>query len=606
MGHTYNIFDAALAGAINAEPDIKLSEAAMIDNSNVLIEDGEVQTSPLRLLEGVDNNDNQIKIPDQSFVIISVTEATDTIVFEGDGSGIVETDTIYLMNNHDGGGNYNDGTYTVSTIDESGGNTTITTVSSIDNDSITGFLFFGEGVTLKIRALLLDDGSEEIFFFTRNCIYQYKLAGLFLAKLVLPYTLGSDVLHWSVDQGLVNFGTTGTPDQEQGLIACNGLEEPLRIKSNGIITILNAVTGGGTINAAKHCVFYENYLLLGNVVVDGDDSPTWFYNSDLLDTANFSTNDSSFFITEGSDALTGFGKEKDNLIIFKSESIIQVYFTATDDIFQLNRISTPIGCTAPDSIINDRNNFLYFFGTDKRFKILRTGGDISNVIEKSLRNVKDSLISGIRGIYIRDDDRLIWSIPEGANAINNNRLVIIKEGVWSFLDIEVSAFSVFRKVFTDTWDTLEVAVTWDNVFGAWNTVQGQEGNLNILGTDFNGNISTMFSSYEDQGELYESYVTVSTDLNKKKALNTYKRITKIRFYFIPITSEDSIDLEVSRDNNITYDEISTFSAYDPDKDMNIITKTMSLRGKSFRFRIKSIDRFNLIGLIIYFETMGDR
>lgn len=606
MSFEYNIFDAALAGAINAEPDIKLSEAAMVDNSNVLIEDGEVQTSPLRLLEGIDNNDNQIKIPDQSFVISSVTAATDTIIFIGDGSGIVTTDTIYLMNNNDGGGNYNDGTYTVDTVIEGGGNTTITTVESLTYNANTGYCFFGEGITLKIKSLLLDDGSEEIFFFTRNNIYQYKIAGLYIAKLTLPYTLASDVEYWGVDQGLVNFGTTGSPNQAQGLIGCNGIDGPLRIKADGTITELTPVTGSGTITSATHCVFYENYLILGNVVVDGDDFPTWFYNSDLLDTSNFSTNDSSFFITEGSDSITGFGREKDNLIIFKSESIIQVFFLATDDIFQLNRISTPIGCIAPDSIINDRNNFLYFFGTDKRFKILRTGGDISNVIEKSLRNIKDSLVPNIRGIYLRDDDRLIWSIPEGANATENNKLVIIKEGVWSFLDIGVSAFSVFRKVFTDTWNTTEPAVTWDNVFGAWNTVQGQQGNTNILSSNYHGSLSILFASYEDQGNTYESYVTISTDLNKKQSLNMNKRITKIRFYFVPITSNDSIDLDISRDNRITYDNITSFSAYDADKDINIITKTMSLRAKSFRFKIKSNDRFNLIGLIIYFETMGDR
>jgi hypothetical protein len=608
MGHQYHIFDAALAGAVTSEPDIKLSEAAMVDNSNIIIEDGEVQTSPLRLLEGLDNNDNQIKIPELSYDIVSVTEASDTIVFSGTGSGIVSTDTIYLMGNNTGG-NYNDGYYTVDTVNEGGGNTTIVTNENISYDATSGWLFFGTTEALKIKSLFLVDGSEELFIFTKNNIYQWKLASLSLNKLTLPYTLSGDVEHWSVDQGQVNFGTTGSPDQQQGLIACNGIGRPMKVEDTGDVTILLAVVdgGGNYIDIADHCIFYENYLLLGNVVLStAVEMPSTFYNSDLLDTANFVTNDSAFFQTEGPDRITAFGREKDNLIIFKSDSILQTYFTTTDDLFTINRISTPIGCIAPDSIINDKNNNLYFFGTDKRFKVVRTNEDIANVIERDIREIKDELIPRIAGVYIKEDNRLAWAIPQGSSATMNNKVIIVKEGVWSFLDIEVSAFSTFRKTFTDTWDTIDPTITWNNAVGSWNDVQGQEGFAKILTSDYSGNLSTLFNSYDDLGNTYESYVTISTDLNTKKALNTFKRITKIRFYFKPITSGDTIDLDISKDNNNTYDSITSFSAYDADKDINIITKAMSLRAKSFRFKIKSDDRFNLIGMVIYFERMSDR
>ena len=259
MSPIFNIFDGALGGAITSEPDIKLSEAAMIDNSNVLIEDGIVQTAPLRLLEGYDNNDNQIKIPDTSYDIVSVTATTDTIVFSGIGSGIVSTDTIYLMGNNDNG-NYNDGYYTVDTVIEGGGDTTITTIESITYDSSNGYCFFGTSEALKIKSLLLQDGSEEIFIFTKNNIYQHKISGKTLNKLSLPYTLTLDVEHWSVDQGLINFATIVSPDQEQGLIACNGIGRPLKINSAGAVTVLAAdlVPGGASyISVAKYCIFFK-------------------------------------------------------------------------------------------------------------------------------------------------------------------------------------------------------------------------------------------------------------------------------------------------------------------------------------------------------------
>lgn len=615
MSFTYNIFDGALAGAITSEPDIKLSEAAMVDNSNVIIEDGEVKTSPLRLLEGEDNNGNQIKIPELSYPIVSVTSSTDTIVFTGTGSGISVTDTIYLMNNSftedpSSGGEevWNDGYYTVSTVIEGGGTTTIVTVEDVLYDSTDGYLF--SGITEAINLFsLFSEGSEELFIFTKNNIYQWKIAGMFLDKLTLPYELSGNVEHWSVDQGLINFGTTESPDSEQGLIACNGIDRPLQINSDGTVEVLDAeIDDGGTyISIADHCAFYENYLILGNVTLNtGDVFPRRFYNSDLLDTANFKSNDASFFTTEGPDAIAAFGKNRQYLIIFKEESIIQVYFTGSEDLFQLDRLSTPVGCRSPLSIINDRNNFLYFFGTDKRFKILETGGDISDVIEKTVRNINDTLIPKISGAYVRDDNRLVWSIPVGANATGNNKVVIIKEGIWSFLDIEASVFSVFRKVFTDTWDTVNPNITWDNATDSWDNVQGVRGKLKTLTTDYSGNLSTLFDSNDDLGNSYTSYVTISTDLNKKQSLNLFKRITYIRAYFKPINDNDTISIDVSKDNSSTFTNIASFSAYDADKDLSIIHLPLSLRAKSFRFKIHSTDIFSMIGLIVKFEKSGSR
>ena len=455
------------------------------------------------------------------------------------------------------------------------------------------------------------DGAEELYFFTANNIYQWKIAGLVLNRLEITgtgsYTL-SGVEHWSVEQGLVNFGTTGTPDTEQGLIAANGQGRPLKIRDDGTVTVLLADIGGGLhIANAAHCYFFNNYLLLGDVVLsNGDELPSTFYNSDISDTANFETNDASFFITEGVGAITAFALEKDNLIIFKESSIIQAYFTGDANIFQLNRVSNVIGCLAPDSIVSDRNHFLYFFGTDKRFKILRSLGDISDVIEKTVDNLKDSLIPKIRSTYDADENRLIWAVPEGANATANNKCIVIKQGKWSFLDIAVSAFSDFSKTFTDTWDTISTSITWDNAVGSWNDVTGQEGDVKTLTTDFSGNVSTLFTSFDDQGSSYESYVTISTDLNNKAALNFFKRITKIRFYFVPITSGDTIYLDVSKDNDLAFNNLTSFSAYDIDKDINIITKAVSIRAKSFRLKIRSNDRFKLVGMILYGEAYGDR
>ena len=617
----YTVMDGALAGQNTSQPDLKLSEAAMVNNSNVLIQDGEVQTSTLRLLEGEDNNENQIKIPAQAFNIISVDAATDTIIFSGDGSGIVTTDTIYIMNSS-GDDNpstsgpgifYNDGYYTVDTIIEGGGNTTITTVESIGQNSIEGWVFFGTTEVLKAKSLLLEGGSEQIYIFTENNIFEWNLSGKSLDKLDAPYTL-ENITQWSVDDGTVNFGSIVTPDNKPGLICCTGIGRPLKIEDDGTVTVLDAEIndGGDYIANVIHCVFYNNYLLLGNVTLStGDDFENVFYNSDLRDTENFNIeavgSDASFFLTDGTDEITAFHPQQDNLIVFKSRSIIQMFFTGTADLFQLNKISNAIGCRAPDSIVIDRNHFLYFFATDKRFKVLRGLTDISNVIERTIRDIKDNIVFKIRGQYITDDNRLIWAIPIGANATQNNKVIIIKDGIWSFLDIECSAFVQINKVFTDSWNTISEESTWDNVVGAWNDVEGEEGVFTTLGADFSGNLFTMFKSYQDLGVDYESSVIISTDLNKKQGLNMYKRITKIRFYFVPKIENDTIYLDISRDNETTYTNLTSFTAYNGGaNDINIINKAVSIRAKSFRFKIRSEDRFNLVGMIIYFEAYGDR
>ncbi len=97
MSFTYSIFDPGLAGQINSVPDIKLSTAAAIDNSNILIEKGEVITSTMRQAEGEDINGNQILIPEFAFDVISVDANEDTIIFAGDGSGLEANDQLYLM-----------------------------------------------------------------------------------------------------------------------------------------------------------------------------------------------------------------------------------------------------------------------------------------------------------------------------------------------------------------------------------------------------------------------------------------------------------------------------------------------------------------------------
>lgn len=624
MGFNYKIFDPANAGAVNAIPDLKLSTAAAIDNSNVLIEEGEVVTAPLRLSEGTDSNEYQIKVPEYAYTITLINALANSITIDGDDNTIEAGDEVYIMYSYEEeinpsgeflnpsvitATNFNDGYYTVETVSRADGETEITVSENILYNSTVGELFHGTTEALKIHNLYMPDGSEEIFIFTKNAVYQYKPLGPYITKLEFPYEL-STITYWSIVQGTINFGSIESSSTAEGLIACPNTGRPVKISSAGIITVLDAETDDSSnyISNAKHCIFYENYLILGNVTLStGNDYPKRFYRSAQYDTQDFANSDlgAGWNEVEGPDYITGFGREQDNLIVFKNESIHQVYLIGEGEtVFQINRISTPVGCIAPDSAINDRENNLYFFGTDKRFKALR-GGDISDIIEKTVDQIKDTLIPYISGIYMQSEDRMLWAVPSSASSTNNDKVIVIKKGNWTFLDLELSAFSIYRETATDTWGTIDG--TWATIARDWGELSGTIGNKNIICCDYDGNLGLMFQSYADLGSSYESSVTISTDLSGKGALDVYKRITKIQFYMRPMSSgEDNVTITISKDNDIGYVSATSFDTYDANKDIVILTKPMSIRAKSFRIKVSTEERFKLIGMIIYYETFGRR
>ena len=643
MGLSYSIMSPGLAGIVNDTPDIKLQDVASPNSSNVLIEDGEIVTSPLRLVQGIDNNGNQIIVPEEWFTIIeannwdmipnpenpsenpswepyiddpSVSSTLDpnTIELSGISLGISATDTIYLMNNNDGS-DYNDGSYTVDSVVEDSGNTLVTTVEDILYDTGTqGYVFTGYTPILHIHSLVTN-GSEQTYIFTANSIFRWEFASKILTPLTLPVALNDDVEYWSVDQGVVNFGTLASPSNSDGLIVCHNQGSPLKISSSAVITELTATVDSAatTITNAKVCKFYENILLLGNVTLStGSEYPKRFYRSDILDTANFGENSDTYpgtqgwNDTEGFDDIQAFGLSQNVLLIFKTETILQSTFIGEDfGVLRIDGLSRAIGCLSPGSIVNDRQDNLYFFGTDKRIKTLH-GQDITDAIDKTITEVKDDIILGITSHYNKNDDRLLWSIPFGPSATENNKIITLKDGAWSFLDISVSAFNNFKRLSTLTWDAVPDNVTWDNVAGTWNSVTGEIGSVELLTGDYDGNLGILFGSYQDLDSDYTSSVEVATDLANSQALDEFKRITSVRFYFRPISENSTVTFSVSKDNDIAFEEITTFNTFNINKDLVIINRPMSYRCKSMKLKISSTDKFQLVGMILFFNVGGNR
>lgn len=157
----------------------------------------------------------------------------------------------------------------------------------------------------------------------------------------------------------------------------NGTDVPFKWNATGNAAAMTVPTG---LTKAKYVRQFNNYLFLANVVVSGTSHPSRIYYSNLNTSSTYTATDFIEVSKNDGQEITGIKVLSDRLVIFKSRSIYNLFFTGDADIpFILpggGKSNSPVGCVAPFSIQEIDNGLvflsydgLYFYDGNSSYKI---------------------------------------------------------------------------------------------------------------------------------------------------------------------------------------------------------------------------------------------
>ena len=389
------------------------------------------------------------------------------------------------------------------------------------------------------------------------------------AGVILTCTLLAKGSGYSVANGLAVTGGTGSDATINILLV--DVFAPLDTAS-GIN--YGTVEDPEYLTKAKYVEVYENYLFLGYTYEAGTSLPQNVRWSDLLDEADWKTGDAGGATIGSRDFITGLIKYKGFLIIFKQESVHQMWLTeASADIFNNKPLFTNLGCKASHSIVMDDKENLYFFASDNTFRHLLYG-EISQTIDPIVKGIKSSLVDGIKSTFIEEYGQIWWAIPYGECSANNK--IIKYKQVWNQEDTAINAFGDYIK-------------ESDALF------------LADLGADTSGYTKKL---HDSEAGSNASYFVLSTDLTDKKGLSYYKRLEDLYIY-VKKESSGTLTIEIKRDNETTWQSIGTIDLTGSE-DILIQHLAPDIRGKTFLIKVSSNDHYRFLGMLFKFLIVGER
>jgi len=466
--------------------------------------------------------------------------------------------------------------------------------------------------------LLSDSNEIYLFAFTKRHIYLWRTA---TTDWLEVYEASADIEHWSsvsfngyivvtnnIDVPLVWTGAQAA-DSFQGL--------------GGVDVVSGAdlgpeiVDGGARITRAKFVTSFEGHVIFANYSLsDGNDYYNGIIWSDLDDhtywrqddnPSRARTPDTGAAYVEGDGVIDGgFGRKRDMLYVFKDRSIRVFWYTGSDIIFSNRPYQTAIGCVCPDSIINDADGNLYFYGSDMQFREVDLG-IISNALGDDVRNIVQTkeVLSKLRGTYIAEYAELWWSVPLGV-ATQNNVTFCFKSGVWYKRNLAASAFGQYRITENYTWDNLPFG-SWDDWdWPSWDSPAGVSGWPLDLAADYSGMSYLAHDAYADAGSAYTTYFVLTTDLGDLQMLRWYKRMLAIQL-FLQTVGDESITVHVKRDNETNWQEAGTITVTSSDS-AEVLVKRLPVdyRAKRFAIKVSATTPMRFLGMEFDYNIAGER
>jgi len=257
---------------------------------------------------------------------------------------------------------------------------------------------------LRYHYLKKTSGLTYLFAFTSQHAYYWDpVSGAWSLK----FTCSRPVTRWST----VTYGDC--------LIATNGVDKVQYTDGPSALANLGGASGLAYssdpyyLTACAFVAAFENYLLFGYTTENSTVCPHRLRWSDLAATPSgtltIDSGDAGSTDFEGADHLTGVGHKGDYLIVFKERSHHRMWLTADELVFNTAVVNRKVGTSAPDSIVNDKHGDLYYFGSDFTIRHYDLG-EVSQDVDKTLKDVSDEAVKNIRGADIDEYGELWWAL----------------------------------------------------------------------------------------------------------------------------------------------------------------------------------------------------
>jgi hypothetical protein len=334
--------------------------------------------------------------------------------------------------------------------------------------------------------------------------YEFNNSGSnasYLMNITDGYTYKMDSLDktWDDISGVKQFTAGYRFDFENFLNEAyftNGVDTPYKWTGSGNIEQAGTPTN---FNTASFVKLYNNYLFYGNVQIAGVYRPSRIYWSNIKDTSTWGSANFIEISQEDGQAITGLKVLQDRLVVFKTRSIYNVYFTGDATIpFVLpggGKSNSMVGCVAPGSI-QEVDNGLVFFSYDGFYYYDGANSyKISDKVNKTIIDYNKTRYSSIVSLNQKTKNRY-WAAFSSAGQPTNDKVLVWDyfHNAWS-LYVGMGA-SAFATVYVDGMEERPYFADYDG----WTYRSDYGSNDTPLGTSTGVN-SYYYTNWKHYGDL---------------------------------------------------------------------------------------------------------
>lgn len=227
------------------------------------------------------------------------------------------------------------------------------------------------------------------------------------------------------------------------VFATNGVDPPLQWAGTGSASTSNVPAA---LTDAKYVEVYENYLFYGNVIVDSTSRTTRIYWSALRDHTSWDGADWIEIALNDGQEITGLKTLGNALVVYKTRSIYNVFFTGSADApFRVIKSNSSVGCTASGSIQEVKNGHV-FFSTDGFYFYNGEGCEkISDKITTTILGYNTTNFTKMRSLHYAKKNQVWWTFTDSGETTNDKIVVWdYYNNAWSIYDgINASALATF-------------------------------------------------------------------------------------------------------------------------------------------------------------------
>ncbi len=233
----------------------------------------------------------------------------------------------------------------------------------------------------------------------------------------------------------------------------NNTDVPFKWTGSGNGAVMSVPSG---LTKAKNVVQFNNYLFLGNVVVNATTFKSRFYWSNIKDTSTWLATSFIEVSKDDGQQIIRMVVLGDRLVVFKERAIYNVFFTGDNDIpFIVQKSNSPVGCIAPFSVQEVENGLVFLSADGFYYYDGNNSYKISLNIQTTLSGYNSTRFSQCVSMRQKAKNRYFCAMP--SNGQTNNDVVV----VW---DWQLNAFSIYTGIAAASMATIWNSATDERIY----------------------------------------------------------------------------------------------------------------------------------------------